>query len=472
MIDRDCAAAGGSPLVTGAPTASGTPGFCRLDYGQFFSLQPDETRINAYAALTADLGDTRLTLRAAIADQDLTRGNSPSLPALSFPTIPAGNPGNYFGRPVTWLGRPQGVGAGAARRSFAHETIRLEAALARDLGWAGREWSGELALGWSRNALTATITDTVADRLSLALTGLGGPSCTGGVAGAGGCLWFNPFGSGALVSNPADPRYNDPVLLDWMVGEDVRDSRSGLASLDASLSTADAFAAPGGPASLAFGGQIRRETLSVDHGDTFNADAFLFIVGGPDYEGERTALAAFAETVIPLSARLRLQAAARHEDLEAFASTDPTLALAFDASSALTLSAGWSRSFRAPSLHQQVSATTTLESLAIGTQSLFRPVRTLGDPNLDPERAQTFTLSADLAAGGWTARADLWRIETEDLIVEESANAILAADLADDGVFNDPRVSLSPAGDVVLVRARFVNAPSLEAQGSMSRRRS
>ena len=53
----------------------------------------------------------------------------------------------------------------------------------------------------------------------------------------------------------------------------------------------------------------------------------------------------------------------------------------------------------------------------------------------------------------------------EDLIVEESANAILAADFADDGVFNDPRVDTTPAGDVVLVRAAFVNAPSVEAQG-------
>ena len=176
-------------------------------------------------------------------------------------------------------------------------------------------------------------------------------------------------------------------------------------------------------------------------------------------------VSAFAETVIPLSARTRVQAAVRHEDLEAFSSTDPSVSIAFDATNALTLSAGWSRSFRAPSLHQQVSASTTLQSLAIGPQSLFRPVRTVGDPSLEPETADTFTASAAFSANGWSARLDLWRNEVEDLIVEESANAILAADLADDGVFNDPRVDLSPAGDVVLVRARFVNAPSVEAQG-------
>ena len=289
--------------------------------------------------------------------------------------------------------------------------------------------------------------------------------CTGTSAGANGCLYFNPFGSGGLVTDPSDPRYNDPALIDWLIGENVRDSDATLTSAEAVMSTEDAFNAPGGAASLVLGAQVRRETLDVDNGETFNNDAFLFIVGGPDYEGERDVVSAFAETVVPLSERLRLQAAVRHEDLEQFSSTDPKLALAFDASDALTLSAGWSRSFRAPSLHQQVSATTTLQSLTLGAQSLFRPVRSVGDPDLEPESADTFTLSADFSAGAWSARADLWRIEVEDLIVEESANAILAADLADDGVYNDPRVELSGTGDVVLVRARFVNAPQVEAQG-------
>lgn len=468
IIDQDCAAGGGVPLVLGADTAFGAPGFCRLDFGQFFSLVPDETRLNLFTALTADLGETRLTLRAAYADQELTRGNSPSLPALSFPTIPAANPGNYFGRDVTWLGRPRGVNAGAARRSFEHDTLRVDAELARDFAFAGRDWTGTLTANYSRNELTATITDTVTTRLDAALIGFGGPSCQpGSSAGdaAAGCFWFNPFGSGVTVTDPSDPRYNDPALLDWLVGEDTRTSSASLASVEGVIATDAAFNAPGGPASLVLGAQLRHETLDVDHEDLFNADAFLFIVGGPDYDGERDVVSAFAETVIPVSERLRVLAAVRHEDLEAFSSTDPSVSAAFDVSDRLTLSAGWSRSFRAPSLHQQVSGTTTLQSLTIGAQSLFRPVRTVGDTTLDPESADTFTASADVSAGAWSARLDLWRIDVDDLIVEESANAILAADLADDGIFNDPRVETSLAGDVTLVRARFVNAPSVEAQG-------
>jgi len=466
--DQDCAAAGGQPLDLGAPNSFGQPGFCRLDFGQFFSLIPDEQRLNAYGALTADLGETELTVRAAFADASLTRGNSPSLPALSFPTIPAANPGNYFGQDVTWLGRPRGVSSGAARRSFDHETVRLDATLARDLTVANRVWDGAVTLAYSRNTLEATITDHIGDRVSAALNGFGGPDCQSGASAgdqSAGCFWFNPFGSGGLVTDPSDPRYNNPVVLDWMLGEDTRTSSAELASLDASLTTASLFTLPAGDASLALGGQLRRETLDVNHGETFNADAFLFIVGGPDYDGERDVVSLFAESVIPLHERVRLTLAARYEDLDAFSSTDPKAALAFDVSEHLTVSASWARSFRAPSLHQQYSATTTLQSLAIGPQNLFRPVRTVGSTALDPETADSYTLSAAFQRAGWTVRADAWRIEVEDLIVEESANAILAADFADDGIYNDPRVDVSPAGDVTLVRAAFVNAPQVEAQG-------
>jgi len=469
VIDPDCEAGNGSPLVLGADTAFGTPGFCRLDFGQFFSLIPDEDRINAFGSLSVDLGGAELVVRGAFADSDLTRGNSPSLPALSFPGVPAANPGNPFGRDVIWLGRPQGVSAGAARRRFEHRTWRLDAGLTSEFDWLGRQWAGSFNLGTSRHTLRSTITDTVAERLEAALNGFGGPDCQSGSApgdNAAGCFWFNPFGSGGLVTDPSDLRFNDPALLDWMIGENVRNSSASLSSIEASAATANLFETPGGPVSLAAGAQLRRETLRVEHGDLFNDDAFLFIVGGPDFSGSREGFSLFADSVVPLGERARLQLALRHEDMEAFSSTDPKAALAVDVTESLTLSAGWSRSFRAPSLHQQISATTTLQSLTIGPQSLFRPVRTVGDRNLAPESADTFTAGASFSAGGWTARLDLWRTEVEDMIVRESAQAILAADLEDDGVFNDPRVELSDTGDVILVRAAFVNAPSVTAQGA------
>ncbi|MEO1039408.1 MAG: TonB-dependent receptor [Pseudomonadota bacterium] len=466
IIDRDCAAAGGRPLVLGSDTAFGTPGFCRLDFGQFFSIVPEEERLQGFLAASGEIGATRFTLRAAGSDQLLERGNSPSLPNLQFPTIPASHPGNYFGRDVVWLGRPVGEAGGAARRSFDHDTWRIDAHLERDLVFAGRDWTASAALSFSRNRLEATITDTLADNFNLALAGFGGETCTGATPGdtAAGCFFFNPFGSGQLVTDPSDARFNAPEVIDFIIGENTRRSRADLTVFEAGLTTPTLFSLPAGDVSAAFGIQTRRETLRVDHGEAFNADAFLFIVGAPDYSGARDARAVFADAVIPVTERLQLQAALRHEDLDGFSSTDPKLSAVYRTNSPLVLRASYSRAFRAPSLHQQVSATTTLQSLTIGAQSLFRPVRTVGDLTLDPETADVFTAGAVWEGRLVRASLDLWRIEYEDLIVEENAQAIIAADLAD-GMIDDPRIDVSPAGDVTLVRARFVNAPRVEAQG-------
>ncbi|TGY87267.1 TonB-dependent receptor [Marinicauda algicola] len=469
--DPFCTQGGGILVRRGPDDATGTPGSCLIDYAQFFSVVTEEERLQGFAALTGEAGDTRFALRVSGADQHVERGNSPSLPNLDFPLLDASLAGNVFGEGVIWLGRPLGAKAGAARRRFDHETVRVAGELARDIDWNGTSWTLQLNATYSRNDLRATITDTLEDNFNLALDGFGGASCPGPNAGvaagdeSAGCYFFNPFGSGVVVTDPSDPRFNAPEVIDFIIGQDIRDSRADLTVIEAVASTPSLLALPAGDVSAAFGVQTRRETLRVEHGEDFNADNFLFIIGGPDYSGALDARAVFADAIVPVTERFELQLAARHEDIDGFASTDPKIAAVFEASEALTLRASWSRSFRAPSLHQRVSATTTLQSLFTGSASSFLPVRTVGNENLDPETADTFTLGAVWSGQALTAGLDLWRIEYEDLIVEENPNAILAADLADDGIFNDPRVELSSIGDVRLVRASFVNAPKVEAQG-------
>lgn len=473
ILDPDCVAAGGRPLATGAQTPFGQTGSCGLDFGQFFSVLTDEERLSGFAALSGDFGDTRVVLRLAGNAQDVERGNSPSLPNLRFPVISQNHPGNAFGRDVVWLGRPLGERAGAARRTFEHRTWRAEASLEHDMQGLGRDWILGADITYSRNSLSATITDTLADNFNAALAGFGGAGCPVRASGQGvaagdqaqGCFFFNPFGSGVLITDPSDLRYNSAEVIDYIIGENIRQSRADLVTGEFTAATDALFTLPAGPVSAAFGAHLRRESLRVDHGEDFNADNFLFIVGAPDYSGARSAGAVFADAIVPLTERLRLQLAARHERQGDFSSTDPRIAAAFDVSDAVTLRASWSRSYRAPSLHQEVSATTTLQSLTIGTQALFRPVRTVGNPDLDPERAQTFSVGLSARFAGVSATLDGWRVRYEDLIVRESANAIIAADLADNGQFDDPRIELSPAGDVVLVRAAFVNAPRVDASG-------
>lgn len=473
IMDPDCAAAGGLPMPSGRQTGFGEAGSCGLDYAQFFSLVTDEERLSGFAALSADLGGTRLTLRASGADQSVERGNSPSLANLYFPVIPQSHPANEFGRDVVWLGRPLGEAAGAARRRFDHATWRIEAEAERDVRLGETPFTLTANYTYSRNELAATITDTVLDHFDAALAGFGGGDCPVRAPGQGvaagdagqGCYYFNPFGSGGLVNDPTDPSFNSPEVLDYIIGENTRNSHADLAVFEAVAATSSLFALPAGDVSAAFGGQLRRESYRVSHGEVFNEDRFVFIIGGPDYAGARTVKAVFADAILPVTERLSVQLAARHEDQGGFASTDPKIGARLDALDTLTLRASYSRSYRAPSLHQQVSATTSHQSLVIGEDTVFRPVRTVGDPELSPETADTVTAGAVWRGPGFTASLDYWRADYENLIVRESAQAIISEDLAENGEFTDPRIELSPAGDVMLVRAAFVNAPRVKADG-------
>ena len=389
ILDPDCVAASGRPLATGAQDTVRTNRLVRAGFWPvLLRAHRRGKRLSGFAALTGDFGDTRIALRLAGAAQDVERGNSPSLANLRFPTISQNHPANPFGRDVIWLGRPLGERAGAARRSFEHRTWRAEASLEHDMEAAGRDWNLSADLTYSRNTLRATITDTLADNFNASIDGFGGADCPVRSAGQGitagdqsqGCFFFNPFGSGGLVTDPADGRYNSPEVIDYIIGENIRNSHADLVTGEFTAATDALFTLPAGPVSAAFGGHVRRETYRVDHGADFNADNFLFIVGGPDYSGARSAQAVFADAILPVTDRLRVQLAARHERQGNFNSTDPRVSAAYDLSDAVTLRASWSRSYRAPSLHQEVSATTTLQSLTIGTQALFRPVRTVGNP--------------------------------------------------------------------------------------------
>ncbi len=472
VIDRDCAAAGGIPLPTGAPeTPLGTPGFCGLDFAQFFSVVNNEQRLQGWLDATKTFGDVRASAQFVIADNAIERGNSPSLPDLSFPALPAANPGNYFGQDAVWFGRPRGVEAGSARRNFDHFTYRALGSLEGEISAFARDWDWSATLAYSRNTVRTTITDTRRDRFDAAIQGFGGPDCpvTGpnqGVAAGDqsqDCYWFNPFGSGGLVSDPNDPRFNEPVVLDDILGLDVRKSDTDLLTTDGLVTTDDLFALPAGGVAAAFGVQARRETTETRHGEDFNAENFLFILGGPDFEGKREAWAAFAEFDAPLTASLNLQLAGRYDDYDGVSAFSPRAALAWTQGS-WAAGASASRSFRAPSLNETASAATTLESLPVRGQNLFRAVTTFGSDDLDPETSNAYTARLGFDDGEWRFGAVAWRYEVDDLIVEESAQAIIAADLADDS-FDDPRIELSDTGDVRRVNAAFVNAPNVTTHG-------
>jgi len=111
LIDpTGCESVGGLPLRL-APTINPLVGLCQFDFGDYFNLIPDETRFSGFARGKFDIVDNvQLTGEFGFGRNRVIRGNSPTFPILTFPTVPVSNPGNPFGAPVAFFGRAIGNG--------------------------------------------------------------------------------------------------------------------------------------------------------------------------------------------------------------------------------------------------------------------------------------------------------------------------------------------------------------------------
>jgi len=446
IIDPACGTDAG-----GIPPATAPVGTCRLDFIQFQNLVSDEERLQGFAEMRHDLFDkVELFAEFLFARSRVDRPQTPSFPILKFPVVPAANPGNVFGVPAVFLGRALGEQFPAAMSEHNSDTWRAVAGLDGDFG---EVWSWNVAYSYSATEFDFTIPDQLADRFTAALSGSGGPD---------GTEFFNPFGSALL-----DPALaNSRAVLDDVTGTARMDGETELTTVDFVLSgdLGRWFTLPGGPVGIAVGSQYRREELDTDWDDNYNRENFLFLDGGPDFQGERNIYAFFGELAIPLLDNLEAQIAVRFEDYESVGdSTDPKFALRWRPTDWLTLRGSYGTAFRAPSLLQSFGSLVNLGEIfdpATGS-TVFRGVRTLGNPDLTPEDADTYSAgitivplpNVELAVG-------YWRFEVEDIVVRENAQSIVTANPFDPRVIRDP-----VSGQIRIIEARFINAPSVETDG-------
>ncbi len=468
-----CASQGGSPIPSAgaqsALDAFGLPfqgGFCGFDFGDFFTLVPEEERINLFGSLTHEFeGDHELRIEAAYAGNEAARGNSPSFPFLQLGSavVPADNPGNIFPAsfgPVLFFGRASGNGGSVSPSTTDSDTFRLSAEL--NGAFRGSDnWQYDTGISYSRNEHSIDTEDTVTQRFSNALNGLGGAACdpATGVRGQGPCQFFNPFSTSFNVLP------NDPALLDFIIGTQTIDSESELIVLDAVLSGSIASIATG-DIGLAVGLQYRREEFSRDFDDISNQDGFAFLIGSSDFEADRDIVALFAETSIPITSKLELGAAIRYEDYgdNVGDTVDPKVSLLYRPSDTVSVRASASSSFRAPSQFQTGGQGTSLNQVTdpLGGTA-FAAVRNLapgeGGRDIQPEQSDAFNFGVSFNPGNFSLDVDYWNFDFTDAIIAENFQAIVNADPT------GPRVVRSPAGTILFVFTDFVNASSIETDG-------
>ncbi|MEL6870317.1 MAG: TonB-dependent receptor [Pseudomonadota bacterium] len=456
---------GGIPVLLAPPgTVPGLDvGLCAFDFGDFFNLQADETRLNGYTKATYQVTDAIQAYgEFSFARNRAQRGNSPTFPNLRFPSVPATNPGNPFGQDVNYFGRAIGNGGTAAPSLNEVDTWRTSFGLEGDLSSG---WYWQIGYVGAKNESVNTTADTLAREFQNALNGFGGTRCEGPTdpnaqPGVGPCQYFNPFASSfSILPNSQD-------VINSFTAQQVLDTTSELQTLEAVIS-GELFDMPAGAASIAIGAQYRKEELIHDYNSLANADRFAFVIGNPDFTGDRDVNAAFVELGIPLADTLDVQLAVRFEDYGGAIgnTTDPKIAANWSPTDRVTARASYSTSFRAPSLFQVNGGSTSLNQISdpLNPGLNFAAVRSSANPDLQPEESDAYNVGGSFEfVDNLVIDLDYWSFEFTDVIIQENFQAVLNEFATDPTRVQ--RVA-GPGSPVTQINVGFVNASSVETNG-------
>ena len=449
--DANCEANGGVLSGGFVPSLGGQK--CGFLYGPRFNLVNEEERTNLYAALTHDM-DNGISIRGEIGfakNEVLDNPQSPSYPALNFPTILPGQAGSPFDGFVRWYGRPLGAEAPSPLAPRNSETLRASLDLSGSLDDGAWDWRASLT--YSENDREAYQPDTIASRLTAALAGQGGES---------GTETFNIF----------DPSQNSAELIDYISATTYTNRKTDLLVADLVVSgpwfELDNF----GTVNLAYGAQFRNEGYSVNRNDIYTQKPdpitgelqdvdLIFLGGGAPVDVTRDSFAAFAEVSMPLNDSVELNVAARYESLESDSSLDPKISLRWQATDKLVVRGSMSTAFREPSLVQQYNVGTSLQGLVDpgATSALFVRVRAEGSIDLKPETSTNTNLGLVYSpTDNLNLRLDWWQFEYEDVITIENAQGKLNADP------NGPSVS-RVNGVLNGMQVSYINAATVDTDG-------
>ena len=484
--DPDCEAAGG---ILKAP-------FCRFSFADQVSVIPEESRIQLFSEATHEFNNNLTAfVETSYSSNKISRTLGPYLfkhgtLASGRMFIPGDHPFNFFVNdsdggieyigPSNWdnsihqgadlelRGRPFGDeyngGRGPADLEIDLSYIRMLGGITADLS---DQWSVEASYMFARSDRDQTrpfnyIASVVNSRL------LDGS--------------WNPFGT--RLANPTLVSPKDGVSV-AANSDDVSDS---LYTLNVNASTADqevlevkfvgeVGALPGGSIGVAAGIQHRSESFSYSP-DPLDVSGLgngkdAPIAGGQDVD------AVFVEAMLPVSDSIEVQAAVRYEDYGTVDTTDPKLAVRWQATENFGVRGSWGTSFQAPSVRQM---SVSSQSSIIDDPASLNPVTgelecvnrdvtniaivtTQGGDSLKPQSADSLTFGFVMDWKGADISLDYWSFDYDDLITsDEGAQAILQND-CNDGTADDPRVSRRADGTVAEITSEFINTGSVKTDG-------
>ncbi len=324
----------------------------------------------------------------------------------------------------------------------------------------------DFSMTYGQEVGTRTGYDTVVSRFQLALRGFGSlegnsNQCTAAetnnfTTGAGntnlGCNYFNPFSNSIQansITGATNPSFNaalanNPDLVRWFFQQVSTKQTSRLFVADAVLNGELGWELGGGAVGWAAGAQFRRSFFHSDYNDLSNIDAnpcidtpvtgttscavrngpLMFLGTGEEADLEADVYALFTEVALPVTDNLQVQLAARYEDYGgATGSTfNPKASVRWQVADWFAVRGSAGSTFRGPPLTNLTNNSVTALSFIAGS---FRAIDIFGNPDLEPEKAKTYSLGAIVEIGNFNATVDWWQFDFENPIVAEPSGSIV-----------------------------------------------
>jgi iron complex outermembrane recepter protein len=456
-------------------------GLCNDYFWPSATAVAEEDRFVSYTVGSYQFTD-HLSLRgeAGFAHDTLENSSAAAAPLAQAVTVPADNPGNPFGTAVTTTTRIIGSQGGlptdnsipAGQFELNRPGVTVNDTYRAGLTFAGDfdRWNWNVGGAYStyREDTTGADQDVDVPNLVRALNGLGGPNCNylTGVAGTGGCSYFNPF-LGSAFAAPGSASANTAQLVNWIMPAEHNVFTSSLWQLDAVISGAP-VTLPGGPLGVAVGGQWRRATQVATYDPVVAAGENENGVPSYDFSAARNTRAVFIETNVPIFnndfGKLGVDGAARHETSGGpLVSTDPKIGMTYSAPDSFVIArASWGKSFLAPSLYQEYSSTAVTSAITEPNGALLRPtLLTTGDPGLRPQTATSYSVGVELhPLQSLSFGVTFWHVDFSNLIAAESAQQLIDQDP------NSPQITRDPVtGIPTIISVSYFNASSVVTSG-------
>ncbi|MBL8556357.1 MAG: TonB-dependent receptor [Phenylobacterium sp.] len=437
--------------------------------------------------------------------------------AFSTTGAQAGAPGGARGIDIVQLGwRALSFGGnpkfkdGADHQSIVNDAFRVSG------GFKGRLFDKvnfDTALTYMEQKNTANTSDILVRNLQLALRGYGSrdgvaDQCTAAetanfTSGAGnaalGCYFFNPFTNAiqtSLVNGAANPYYNaavanDPLVVAGLFGNYTNVLTNQILVADVVFSGETGIELAGGPVAWALGAQYRYARELRKYGAFFNADEnpcpdrascadetgpLQFFGSATDRDDDSNVKAIFGELQVPLLDNLNLNFAIRYEDYQGGigSTTNPKVAIKWQALDFLALRGSASTTFRAPG--SGLTGSNCNNGVRV-LGSAYRAFQSCGNPDLKPEKADTYNIGAIVEFGGFTATVDYFNFKFKDEIIEESGSRLYATMFPGGlntncgaAAFADLQARFTFAGtcgaaNVARLRSFVINGPNTKTSG-------